>query len=200
MARTGQVIVNPVMGARIEFRTTAEDSDGSLLEFDFFLAPDGVVATDHLHPHQQERFEVIAGVMRGRVDGREQTLGPGGASVVEPGVEHGWRNAGREEAHLRVRFEPALRTEDLFETVFALGAAGRTDERGVPRFPLRLAMLAAFPDEVIPAGMPRLVHRIVVRVLGRAGRRLRARTAAPGHGQSGSTWPAQRLLRRRART
>ena len=200
MARTGQVIVNPAMGARIEFRTTAEDSSGSLLEFDFFLAPGHAVATDHLHPHQEERFEVIAGVMRGHVGGREQTLGPGGASVVAPGMEHGWHNAGSEEAHLRVRFEPALRTEDLFQTVFALGAAGRTDERGVPEFPLRLAMLAAFPDEVIPAGMPRPVHRIVVRAFARAGRRLRARTAEHGHGQPGSTRRAGRLLRRPART
>jgi quercetin dioxygenase-like cupin family protein len=199
MARRGDVIVNPAMGSRIEFRTTAEASGGSLLEFDFFLKPGGVVAADHLHPHQQERFEVISGVVRGHVDGREHTLSAGGASVVAPGVEHGWRNAGPAEAHLRVRFEPALRTEDLFETVFALGAAGRTDARGVPVLPLRLAMLAAFPDEVVPAGMPRLAHRIVVRVLAGAGRRLRARWPRSTAGRTGRTLPSLRLRRGSAR-
>lgn len=178
MARAGDVIENPAMGARIRFVTVAEDSAGALLEFDFFLRPGGIVATDHLHPHQEERFEVIAGLMSGHVDGREQTLGAGDTSVAAPGVPHAWRNAGDGEAHLRVQFRPALDTEDLFATVFALGAQGRTDRCGVPVFPLRLALLAAFPRELRPSAMPAVVHRVVVRGLAAYGRRLRRRQAA----------------------
>jgi quercetin dioxygenase-like cupin family protein len=200
MASTGQVIVNPAMGARIEFRTTAAGSDGALLEFDFFLAPGGVVATDHVHPKQDERFEVIAGAVRGHAGGRSQTLGPGDVSVVPAGVAHGWRNDGCDEAHLRVRFEPALRTEELFETVFALGAQGRTDRRGVPVPPLGLAMLAAFPDEVRPAAMPRLAHRLVVALAAPAGRRLTARQRRGGGPTSGRFRHRRGLLGRGARS
>lgn len=173
MARAGDVIVNPAMGARIVFRAVAADTGGSLLEFDFYLRAGGVVAVDHLHPRQEERFDVISGLMRGHVGGRPHELGPGATSVVRPGVPHAWRNASSEEAHLRVQFRPALRVEDMFETVFALGAQGRTDDKGVPDFPLRLAMLAEFADEVRPAAMPAGVHGILVRMFTR-GRILRA--------------------------
>ena len=110
---------------------------------------------------------MISGLMRGHVGGCPHALGPGATSVVGPGVPHAWRNESSEEAHLRVQFRPALRVEDMFETVFALGAQGRTDEKGVPDFPWRLAMLAEFSDEVRPAAMPAGVHRILVRAFKR---------------------------------
>jgi quercetin dioxygenase-like cupin family protein len=177
MLEARDVICNPAMGARIEFTVRARDTAGALAEFDFFLRPGGVVATGHLHPHQEERFEVISGRMAGHVAGRPQMVGPGGISVVAPGVPHAWRNAGEGEAHLRVQFRPALRVEEFFAAVFALGIEGRADARGVPVLPLRLAMLAAFPDEFRPAGMPAPAHRLAVRALAPAGRRLRRRCA-----------------------
>src|SRR5439155_25774147 len=166
------------MGAHIRFRAVAHETGGSLLEFDFYLRAGGVIAVDHLHPRQEERFEVISGLMRGHVDGRPETVGPGGTSVVAPGVPHAWCNAGGGDAHLRVQFRPALRTEELFEAVFALGREGRTGRTGVPRFPLGLALLAAFPDEVRPAAMPATAHRVAVRALAPVGRRVRGQLAA----------------------
>jgi len=166
MASVGQTIENPAMGARLRFRRLVRGRDDSVLEFDFFLRPGGVIAVDHLHPRQEERFEVISGAVTGHVDGEPQTVRAGGTSVVSPGIAHAWRNAADGETHLRVQFRPALRIAELFETVFALGRAGRADECGVPRFPRRLAVLAAFGDEVRPAGMPRVVHRLLVLLFG----------------------------------
>jgi quercetin dioxygenase-like cupin family protein len=180
MLGTRDVIVNPAMGARIEFRARSRDTGGSLVELDFHLRPGGVVATDHSHPRQEECFEVVRGRMAGHVGGRPQVVGPGEVSVVAAGVTHAWRNVSGEEAHLRVRFRPALAVEEFLTVVFALGAQGRADARGVPVLPLRLAMLAAFPDEIRPAGMPVPVHRAVARLLAPWGRRLRARYARPG--------------------
>lgn len=174
MPDTRDVIVNPAMGARIEFRTRSRATGGAFVEFDFFLRPGGVIATDHVHPHQEERFEVVAGRVVGHVGGHPRILGPGGSSVVPAGVPHAWRNAGPDEVHLRVRFSPALRAEELFAVVFRMGAEGRTDARGIPVLPLRLAMLAAFPDELRPARLPAPVHRVIVRALAPVGRRLRS--------------------------
>jgi quercetin dioxygenase-like cupin family protein len=175
MAHAGQEIDNPAMGARIRFRRVARDTGGSLLDLDFFLRPGGVIATDHLHPHQEERFEVLAGTMRGHVGERSHVVVAGQDSVVEAGVPHAWHNAGDGEAHLRVQFRPALDTEDMFQAVFALAREGRTDHRGVPRLAHRLAVLAAFPREFRPAGMPRPVHRVLVALFAPPGRRLRRR-------------------------
>ena len=168
-------IENPAMGARIRFRRLAIDTEGSLLEMDFFLRPGGVIATDHLHPGQEERFEVISGVMHGHVAGEAHVVSAGGSSVVAAGVPHAWSNAGDREAHLVVQFRPALETAEMFDTVFALAREGRTDHRGVPAMPHRLAMLAAFPREFRPAGMPSAVHRVLVTVFAPLGRRLRRR-------------------------
>jgi quercetin dioxygenase-like cupin family protein len=173
MPRVGETIENPAMGARLRFERIVRDTTGSLLEFDFFLRPGGVIAVDHLHPHQEERFEVISGAVRGHVAGAPQTVHAGGTSVVAPGVAHAWRNAADGETHLRVEFRPALETAEMFETVFALARAGRADTRGVPRLPERLAVLAAFPDEFRPAGMPAVTHRVLTRALAPYGRRLR---------------------------
>ena len=43
MAYAGQILDNPVSGERFEFRRTAADTNGELLEFDLTLAADGSV-------------------------------------------------------------------------------------------------------------------------------------------------------------
>jgi quercetin dioxygenase-like cupin family protein len=176
MAQVGDVIENPAMGGRLHFRRLGT-AVGELLEFDFFLRPGGVIAVEHLHPHQEERFEVISGAVQGEVDGEPQTVVAGGTSIVPAGVPHAWWNAADGETHLRVQFRPALRTASLFEAAFALARDGRTNDSGVPRFPERLAFLAAFPDEMRPAGMPARVQSLLVFALMPFGRRLRRRWA-----------------------
>src|SRR3954468_1752186 len=58
MAYAGQTIENPVSGERITFIRTAADTDGELLEIELELSPDGAVPGAHVHPEQEERFEV----------------------------------------------------------------------------------------------------------------------------------------------
>jgi quercetin dioxygenase-like cupin family protein len=176
MPRVGDVIENPAMGARLRFRRIESGAGGSLLEFDFFLRPGGVIAVEHLHPQQEEYFEVISGAVEGHVAGRPQTVVAGGKSIVAAGVAHAWWNTADGETHLRVQFRPALQTAEFFETAFALARKHPTDDRGVPRFPDRLALLAAFPNEFRPAHMPALAHGIIVRALAPFGRRLRRRS------------------------
>ena len=57
------------------FRKTAADTNGEYLEMDLYLAPDGHVPGAHVHPKQEERFEVLAGTMElrmGRAEGRRR--------------------------------------------------------------------------------------------------------------------------------
>jgi quercetin dioxygenase-like cupin family protein len=161
MAFRGQVLVNSFSGERFVFHTTAAESGGELLEFDAVVEPHGRVPGGHVHPGQQESFEVRAGVMKFRKGLRTVTAGPGDLVVVEPGTYHRFANAGDEPAIVRVRLTPALRMEELFETVAALAAEGRTLRSGMPR-PLDLALfMREFEHEVAAPVAPALVRTVM---------------------------------------
>jgi quercetin dioxygenase-like cupin family protein len=99
MAHAGQLIENPLSGERITFRKTAADTGGQLLAIDLELSPGGrMPAGLHIHPEQEERFEVIRGRMQFRIRRERILAGPGEVVVVPPGVPHDWANAGEEPA------------------------------------------------------------------------------------------------------
>jgi quercetin dioxygenase-like cupin family protein len=163
MAYRGQTLENPASGERITFRRTSADTDGELVAIDLELpagrrVPGGL----HVHPLQEERFEVVRGTMRFR-RGREAVIaGPGEVVIVPAGVPHDFANAGDEGALVRVDIRPALQMERLFETAVALAQQGRTMLGGIPK-PLDLALFVReFEDEVQGAFPPRWVQRLVL--------------------------------------
>jgi mannose-6-phosphate isomerase-like protein (cupin superfamily) len=153
MAYTGQILDNPVSGERIIFRKTAADTDGELLEIDLELAPDGHVPGKHVHPMQEERFEVLSGTMKFKM-GRETVIAEAGEVVTVPaGVSHKFENGGDETAYVRVQVRPALRMEQLFETAVALANEGRTTSKGMPK-PLDLALFVREYRREVKAPFP----------------------------------------------
>ena len=140
MARAGETIHNPVTGERLTWRQVASDTDGRLVLGEMVLPTGGFVAAEHVHPKQEERYEILAGELNVRLDGRERTLAPGDRVVVPPGRPHLWWNAGAEEVRFRCEVTPALRFETFLETLFGLASDGKTDPKGLPN-PLQLAVL-----------------------------------------------------------
>ncbi len=145
MAKTGDVIENPTTSERIIFRQTAQDTHGALLQFDDILQAGGIGPPEHIHPHQEERFQVVAGTMGVRVDGREQTLRAGESISVPAGAAHTWWNAGNDELHQITEFRPALRLETFFETFFGVVRDGKGDKVGQPKF-LQIAVMVPTYD------------------------------------------------------
>ena len=64
MAHAGDVIENPVTGQRLVFLITSADSDGELFAAEGIFSPGGFAGVPHVHPHQDERFEVRPGMPR----------------------------------------------------------------------------------------------------------------------------------------
>ena len=156
MAGTGQTLVNPASGERITFRTTTEESNGELVAIELALPPGGrVPGRLHLHPLQEERFEVVEGRMRFRVERERVTAEPGEVVVVPPGVPHDFANDGDRAALVRVEIRPALKMEQLFETAVALAEQGRTMLGGIPK-PLELALFTREFDQEVQAAFPPL--------------------------------------------
>jgi mannose-6-phosphate isomerase-like protein (cupin superfamily) len=172
MAYAGQTLSNPVSGERITFRQTAADTGGELLDFDLRLSPDGHVPGMHVHPRQEERFEVLAGTMKFRLGLRRIVAGPGDTVVIPPGRAHKFANGGPDEAHVRVQVAPALDMEQLFETTVALAKEGRTNRKGMPT-PLHLALFVRrYENEVRAPFAPAALVRVAMAPLAALARRL----------------------------
>ena len=121
---------------------TSADTDGEAVVVETLVQPGGAVAAAHIHPAQSERFAVAEGTLTLKV-GREQlTLGPGEVAIVEAGTAHKFWNAGDEPVRFVCEIRPALQFESLVETMFALAADGKTNRKGMPMNPFRLAVIA----------------------------------------------------------
>jgi mannose-6-phosphate isomerase-like protein (cupin superfamily) len=156
MAYVGQTLSNPASGERITFRRTAAQTGGRLVTIDLEL-PQGrrVPGGLHIHPLQEERFEVVNGTMAFRMRRRRIIAGPGEIVVVPPRVPHDFANVGDENALVRVDIRPALKMEQLFETAVALAEEGRTMMKGIPR-PLDLALFVREFEQEVQAALPPL--------------------------------------------
>ena len=103
MITTGQALTNTVTGETLVFRTTSADTNGERVVVETFVEPNGAVAAAHIHPAQEELFEVLA--RRARVPAsasRRSSRSPATASSSRPGRPTGSEHR-RGDRALRVR-------------------------------------------------------------------------------------------------
>jgi quercetin dioxygenase-like cupin family protein len=141
MIRAGDAIENPVTGERLVFRKTSQETNGEAVVLEAFVKPSGFVAAAHVHPYQEERFQVLRGTVGFKLDRSRLIAGPGQRITVPAGTPHKFWNAGEDEAHFVSEVRPALQFEQLIETMFGLAGDGKTNRKGMPN-PLRLAVIA----------------------------------------------------------
>jgi quercetin dioxygenase-like cupin family protein len=151
MIKAGDVIENPVTGEALEFLRTSADTNGELVEFVCTVKVGGFVAAKHIHPRQDELFEVLSGTMTVRAGRELRTLKPGDSIVVKAGTPHRFWNKGDEDLRFRVEVRPALEFERFISTMFMLAQDGKTSKKGMPN-PLRMAVIAMthFDDVRLP--------------------------------------------------
>lgn len=159
MAHVGQTLVNPAQQERFTFLTTGAETDGEVLRAELVIEPGGAVDMPHVHPHQEERWDVRAGRGRFRLGRDEILAGPGDAVVAEPGVPHGFANATSEELSMILEIRPALRTDLLFETIAHLARRGAFNSRGRLGPLWGMAVGREFRDEVALPHLPRVLQR-----------------------------------------
>ena len=160
MIHAGDTLENPITGERLLFRKTSSDTGGEAIVLETFVKLDGFVAAAHVHPYQEERFEILDGSVGFMLGGKEFVAGPGEKLTVPTGTPHRFWNAGEEEARFVCEVRPALQFEQLIETMFALASDGKTNSRGLPN-PLRLAVIANATFDTVrlpfpPAWMQRM--------------------------------------------
>ena len=188
---TDKEIKSPLLGHEFRFfehrfhvLQSARQTDDGSLRLDY-SAPARANIPEHVHPTQEESFEVVSGTLGIRVGGRESMLGPGQSAVGPPNLPHAWWNPSDED---EVRFvagiRPGLDVEILFETILGLMRDGKTIG-SIPRNPLQLAILACqIGNWAYPTGPSVPVWRMSfapVAALAFVGRTLGYRTQYPAY-------------------
>lgn len=145
MARPGDVVEAPLFGARATFLQTTEQTNGELLRVEVVLPPNFTVS-EHVHPDQEERHQVVRGTLRARVGGQQRDYVEGEEAIGPPGVPHAWSNpSSSEDLCIVSEHRPGLHMEALLEGGFTIARDLQADRRGAVKHLLRMAMLL---DEV----------------------------------------------------
>ncbi|HZR95189.1 MAG TPA: cupin domain-containing protein [Gaiellaceae bacterium] len=157
--------MNPVTGERLVFRRTSRETGGEAVVVEAYVQPNGFVASAHVHPAQEERFQVLRGSVGFKVGRKKVVAGPGQRLTVPAGKPHTFWNAGDEVAHFVCEIRPALQFESLIETMFGLAADGKTNRKGMPNL-LRLAVIANAHFDTVRLPFPPAVVQKVALALG----------------------------------
>ena len=147
-------------GERLTFFRMVAGARGDRVEGETLVSP-GSGPPMHVHHLQDEGLTVLQGRLGYQRLGSEPEYALAGETVVfRAGEAHRFWNAGEEEAHFVCEIRPALRFEQLIETMFGLASDGKTNRKGMPN-PLRLAVIAdAHFDTVRLPFPPALLQRV----------------------------------------
>jgi mannose-6-phosphate isomerase-like protein (cupin superfamily) len=166
MTQVGQQIENPVTGQTIIFRATGRETNGEMFQAEGIFRPGGFAGVLHLHPFQEERFEVMQGTCGFQIGRKQVQLGPGETIVVPAGQPHTFWNAGPDEMRVIFKFRPALpSTERFYEFYFGLARAGKAGKDGLPSIWQMALQVDEFADHVRLARPPWWLQRLIFTLL-----------------------------------
>ena len=141
--------------------------------------PKGSPPPPHYHPDQDERFEVLTGVVHAVTDGKEHTLRAGDVLDIPRGTVHRLWNPGEVPARVTWHTMPAGSTLDWFAALDAARRQGSAAGGGRPS-PLALAALLTRYRKVIRlAQRPRFLVSAALSLLAAIGRMRGHRPTAP---------------------
>jgi quercetin dioxygenase-like cupin family protein len=139
MAYAGQELDGP-NGYVLRLVRTAAETGGEALEMEATYRVEGPPPPEHLHPRQQERFEVLEGTIWTKIAGAERRYEAGETFEVPAGTPHQMTAEG--PARLRWEVRPALRTAEFFERLYGDGPDSAREASSIADF------LDEFADEI----------------------------------------------------
>jgi quercetin dioxygenase-like cupin family protein len=112
MAYEGQELVGH-NGFRLRLLRITQE----VLEMEAYYSGEGGLPPEHLHPRQDEHFEVLEGAVRAVLGGEERRYAAGEAFDIPARTPH--QMAGDGPARLHWELRPALRTAEFFERAYS---------------------------------------------------------------------------------
>jgi mannose-6-phosphate isomerase-like protein (cupin superfamily) len=183
VVRAGDEAHNPLTGSRLRILEAENETAGLGFTLEVLCPPGaGPDVLEHFHLDWTERFAILAGVARYRLDGDVRTVEAGETLIFPPLHRHvhPWNGGDtelvyRQETRFRAPSPQAVQdTLGVFSTLYRMAAQGETNARGLPKNPLQLAvtMKLLIRHGGFDAAIPVPVQRVVAATLGSLAERL----------------------------
>jgi mannose-6-phosphate isomerase-like protein (cupin superfamily) len=170
MAGTGDTLAFPD-GSDYTITASAGETGGSFVEMEILLPPNAITPPLHIHPKQEEDYEVLAGTLEVHFEGDWQRLTEGESMTIARGTPHTFRNGSGLRVRVRNVHRPALGFQDYLEEVHSLMQEGRIKSMTDASSLVQLSRLfEKYEDTIVPA---KLGQRAVMGLFARVGRRKR---------------------------
>lgn len=168
----GITFVNPITGERIEPLEIESNAESSRLVGRLTVEPGGIGPPAHVHPAQEERFEVERGELTVHLDGEERVLTRGQSLTVPSGHAHRFENRSSSPVVFLGTSEPGGRLIHVLTTLFGLAQDGKTGPDGTPHFLQAMVFAQAMKDTMYLSSPPRIVQAALWNVFAPIGRAL----------------------------
>jgi mannose-6-phosphate isomerase-like protein (cupin superfamily) len=158
-----QTVVNPITGYSLTFLEASEE----LFRCSEIGQPGAPGPALHIHPFQEERFDVTRGTVAFVMAGEEVVCHPGDGVAVPAGVAHTFHNAGDDEFEMVAEYRPGLpeQSHRFHDVYFALARAGMTNAKGMPSIWQIAVEMPLVSNHVRLASPPWPVQRVALAVL-----------------------------------
>ena len=128
----------------LEVLKSSEETDGAFVRFELTLYPRDPQGepslaherwsidfpTEHVHPLQDEHWQVVSGGLAVAYDDTEASVSPGESITLPAAVPHRIWNPLDEPSRVVLEFRPALDAQSLTETPYMLAQRGETGDEG----------------------------------------------------------------------
>lgn len=146
-----KTIINPIIKDQVTFMQTAAATNGRITTLQVTLMPGGGTPL-HYHKNFSETFVVVEGVLTITLKHKTISLTTGQKLTVEQGQVHRFSNESSEPVIFTTVILPGSEGfENALRILYGLAADHKTDEKGMPKSLLALAVVSTISD-MRPAG------------------------------------------------
>jgi quercetin dioxygenase-like cupin family protein len=132
-----------MVGLRLRFLQSKEDTGGSLDAFEMIVQPNAGVPIPHYHESWDETIVGMMGVTTWRVDGSDADVTPGQSLFIKRGIVHSFRNDMQEAASCLCILTPGALGTAYFREMAALLGGGAPDPAKMKETMLRYGLVPA---------------------------------------------------------
>jgi quercetin dioxygenase-like cupin family protein len=112
----------------VNFLLDGDDTDGTLVQFEFVVPPNARVPAPHFHVGVDETLYVLEGTLTQTVGTETRELAPGDTCFIKRGIVHGFINLHDKTARVLCTLSPASIGPAYFREMAAvINAAGPPD-------------------------------------------------------------------------